>query len=268
MQAKPRLPDDRVNLPDSHPLADAAQLIAAVAALGLLAFVAIAFFVDAVLWLLPPQTEAELAGKLWWVAADDATKDERTDELQALVTALAKGWPENPYTLRVRIVESDEPNAFAAPGGMVLVTDGLLDMAQSENELAFVLGHEIGHFRGRDHLRGLGRGVLFQMLLASVGVGGGDATLLGQTGLLATLSFNRDQERDADSFGLDLLQRRYGHVAGAGVFFERMAAEDPTAAAVPAFVSTHPDLRERVHAVHTLAQQRGYATEGELRPKL
>jgi Zn-dependent protease with chaperone function len=268
MQFKPRVPDDKVNLPKTHPLAEAAQLIAAIAALGLLAFLLIAYFVELALWLLPHDAEVELARDLWPVAAKDAAVNEREGEVQALVDALGQGWPDNPYTLRVRIVEDDQPNAFAAPGGMVLVTEGLMDMAQSENELAFVLGHEIGHFRGRDHLRGLGRGVLFQMLLTSIGVGGGDATLLGHAGVLATLSFSRDQERAADGFGLDLVHQHYGHVAGAGVFFERMAAADPTRAVVPAFVSTHPDLRERVADVRKLARKRGYALEGKLSPKL
>lgn len=268
MQFKPRVPDDKVNLPKTHPLAEAAQLIAAIAALGLLAFLLIAYFVELALWLLPHDAEVELARDLWPVAAKDAAVNEREGEVQALVDALGQGWPDNPYTLRVRIVEDDQPNAFAAPGGMVLVTEGLMDMAQSENELAFVLAHEIGHFRNRDHLRGLGQGVLFQLVLAAVGLGGADLSLAGQTGVAASLSFSREQEREADRYGLELVNRRYGHVDGAGLFFERVAAIDPASASLPTFVSTHPGLRERAKAVRELASERGYALDGPLRPRL
>ncbi|MDH5674076.1 MAG: M48 family metallopeptidase [Myxococcales bacterium] len=268
MEAKPRLPDDRVNLPSSHPLADAGQLIAFVVALGLLLFAAVAYSVELVVWLLPHDTEVRLAHELWPAEEPTADDAERHEKLQALVEALASGWPDNPYRLQVRIAREEQPNAFALPGGLVLVTEGLLDSAESENELAFVLGHEIGHFRGRDHLRGLGQGLLFQLVLASIGVGGGDIRLLGDTGLIAGLSFSRDQERAADRFGLELLQHHYGHAAGAGIFFERVASSDPVHTSMPTFISTHPDPRERAAEIRKLAAQRGYRLQGRLRPPL
>ena len=268
MKATPRLPDAKVNLPSSHPLSDAAQLIAGVAGIGLVLFALIAYFVELALWLLPHESEAELAQTLWPMEAAATEQDERQQRLQALLDALAEGWEDNPYELQLRIMDDPQPNAFAAPGGIVLVTEGLLELSESENELAFVLAHEIGHFRGRDHLRGLGRGVLFQLVLASIGIGGGDVSLLGKTGLLAGLSFSREQEREADRFGLDLIQRHYGHVAGAGVFFERLAQDDPISARLPSFVSTHPGLEERVVELRKLARKRGYQLEGQEEPKL
>ena len=53
-----------------------------------------------------------------------------------------------------------------------MVSTGLLEQTASENELAFVVGHEIGHFRNRDHLRGLGRGVAFGLVLAALSTSG------------------------------------------------------------------------------------------------
>lgn len=268
MRANPRLPDDSVNLPDSHPLVDAAQLIAGVVAIGVLVAVLVAYFVDIVLWMLPCDAEVSLVGSMGSVGDEGGGPDAQTEKLQALVDQLASGWSENPYALRVTVLEEAEPNAFAAPGGRVLVTRGLLDMAESENELAFVLGHEIAHFRDRDHLRALGRAALLQLVLAGVGIGGGDVGLLGQTGLLTQLTFNRSAEREADAFGLDLVERHYGHVAGAGVFFERIASRHPLAASVPAFASTHPQPLARAKAVRRLARDRGYALDGPLLPPL
>lgn len=270
MEAKPRLPDERVNLPDTHPLADAATLITGVVGVALVVFAVIAYFVEIAIWMLPVETEASIAAELWpqeASAAGEAVGD-RQARVQQLLGELAEGWPENPYALQLRIMDTPEPNAFAAPGGIVMVTTGLLEQSQSENELAFVLGHEIGHFRNRDHLRGLGQGLLFQLVLAAVGLGGADLSLAGQTGVAASLSFSREQEREADRFGLELVDRRYGHVDGAGLFFERVAAIDPASASLPTFVSTHPGLRERAKAVRELAVERGYALDGPLRPRL
>ena len=73
--------------------------------------------------------------------------------LQTLLDRVALHWPESPYAFHAVVWEASQPNAFALPGGWVAVTTGLLEGAGSENELAFVLGHELGHFRG--HVRPL-----------------------------------------------------------------------------------------------------------------
>jgi Zn-dependent protease with chaperone function len=182
---------------------------------------------------------------------------------------MARHWPENPYTLRVVIWEEDQPNALAFPGGLVVVTTGLLDRAGSENELAFVLGHELGHFRNRDHLRGLGRGIAFALIAAAIGgSGAGDAAKLAALSQqLAARGFDRDQERDADRFGLELVAAEYGHVAGALAFFEQLEGPDDRGDAwLAAYLSTHPVHDERVDTLRDFAAERGFPSHGALRP--
>jgi predicted Zn-dependent protease len=157
----------------------------------------------------------------------------------------------------------------AFPGGLVAVTSGLLDQVESENELAFVLGHEIGHFRNRDHLRGIGRGMAFALVMGVLGLGGhgGAANLASLSGQLAARGFDRDQEADADRFGLELVEQEYGHVAGALDFFERLP--DPEASMgkeIVQYLATHPLSEDRIEALHALSLERGWSESGTVVP--
>ena len=164
-------------------------------------------------------------------------------------------------------MEEQAPNAFAVPGGMVYLTRGLLESFESENELAFVLGHELGHFRNRDHLRGLGRGLVVSLTLSAL-VGGSAAESLPQVVTAITESgFAREQEREADAFGIALVQAEYGHVAGTDGFFRRLP--DATAGIGDEFASylaTHPVSEARIEALRNLARENSWAVTGELTP--
>ena len=63
----------------------------------------------------------------------------------------------------------------------MIVTAGLLEKVESENELAFIIGHELGHFRNRDHIRGLGRGLAIGILITAVSGNDGGGAQLGAT---------------------------------------------------------------------------------------
>jgi predicted Zn-dependent protease len=156
------------------------------------------------------------------------------------------------------------PNAMALPGGLILVTDGLLDRVGSENELAFVLGHELGHFHNRDHLRRLGRGMVYGLLMAALT--GGDPSLDPATfaGDLANRGFDREHERQADHFGLSLLQAEYGHVDGSWNFFESLLAEESDKILI-IYLSTHPANATRIQELKIFAKEKGWPLEGELR---
>lgn len=164
------------------------------------------------------------------------------------------------------MLDDDQLNAFAAPGGLILITTGLLDQVESENELAFVLGHELGHFRHRDHLRSMGRGLGASISLAFLSaMVGADVSSLGWLQELANLRFSRRQERLADDWGLELTAKRYGHVAGATDFFERLPrAESSLARGAESFLSSHPVSDDRIERLERLAAERGWRAQGVL----
>jgi predicted Zn-dependent protease len=264
---EPRTPREDVNVSPTHPLVEASWLVAAALLAGvILAFVAFGATELVSRWL-PPDLEVRLFADTFEALAGPAEIEEnpRVAASRDLVARLAAHWPENPYRFRVFAVDAPEPNAFALPGGGIAITRGLLDQVQSENELAFVLAHEIGHFAARDHLRALGRGLILG-LQAVGGFGASDAvpTLASD---LASRGFARDQEADADAFALDLVAAEYGHAGGADGFFGRLPdAKARFGDRASLWFQTHPLTEARIRALHERARERGIPLAGTLRP--
>ena len=96
---------------------------------------------------------------------------------------------------------------------------------------------------------------------------GSAADLASLAGQLAQRSFDRDQENDADAFGLALVAAEYGHVAGAGDFFRKApGAGGLLGENLEGYLSTHPLHEDRIEALAALAAERGWPTQGALVP--
>lgn len=267
MKFVPRQPREGINVSKTHPLAEAGTLVIALTAMFVAAALLIIFLLEFVLLFLPPETEARLFSgfvpeDLIAIEADDA----RRSDVRQLLGRLDDHLDPTDYVFRLEISRSDEANAMAFPGGLIVVTTALLDAMESENELAFVLAHELGHFQNRDHLRRLGRGVLLGVLF-SAAAGGESGAGFGLTiAKLTQLGFSREQERDADEVGLNVVYSEYGHVADAWRFFERLDGENGNAGSVFAYVSTHPSARSRIDDLRDLAAANGWPTDGPVGP--
>lgn len=182
--------------------------------------------------------------------------------LDRLVDRLAAA-EDSPYTFSVKVVDSRIMNAFAAPGGAILVTSALLEKAQSEEELAGVLAHEMGHVVERHGLRSMA-GVYSLQMLGTVLFGSdggfmGDATR-GLAMQMTSSSWNRDYERAADAHAFALLRKVGISTAGLVSFFQRLeqdAAGDRSVFAYLGMLSSHPDTGERISTLQTLASEQG-----------
>jgi predicted Zn-dependent protease len=260
----PREPDPDVNVSREHPLAEAGTLFVWLGALFAVVAAVLIFLVDTVLYFVPAEREAAMFDA--WLPQDIVTvayDDDRLLKVEAITQRLARHYPESPYAFRVEIDDSTEPNAMAFPGGLIVVTSGLLDQVRTENELAFILAHELGHFRNRDHLRAMGRGLVLSLLVLTAG--GGDVASYGASVADMTLrSFNRRQESEADAFALELVQAEFGHVAESWRFFERLDGESATTSVIAAYLSTHPSPRNRIEDLIDLAEQNGWRISGEV----
>ena len=151
---------------------------------------------------------------------------------------------ELPY--EITIIDDADPNAFALPGGTILITTGLMDVIGSEESLAMVIGHELGHFAHRDQLRSMGK-----WMFLSMAIGGllGNTQLSGAVSTLAELGelrHSRKQELAADRFGLDCVIATYGHAGGAVEFFEGIEAAERAQPGVFQYFSTHPVPADRI----------------------
>jgi predicted Zn-dependent protease len=164
--------------------------------------------------------------------------------------------PSAPYEFHV--ADDSEPNAFALPGGFVYVTRGILALANSEDELAGVMGHEIGHVVARHSVRQLEASTPFALLFgipsAIVGVvSPALAGILGGVGKLASgivlAPYSREQERDADRIGIELAARAGWDPAGLPSLLHTLEREGALAGSDSSrisFFANHPATPERV----------------------
>ncbi|MEM9173092.1 MAG: M48 family metallopeptidase, partial [Pseudomonadota bacterium] len=255
----PRQPDESVNVSDTHPLAEAGVLLAGTAALFAVVTLIAVFAINILLGLVSPATEVRwLSG---WEPGFEVEDSSEREAVQALLDRLARHW-QTDYTFSVQIMPESDPNALALPGGYIYVTRGLLDQVESENELAFVLAHELGHYEGRDHIRQLGRAAVIGLFFAAASGSGAKNT--GFVTDLTLRNFSRAQETAADAFGLSLVQAEYGHVADADQFFTKIADGDNTM--LDSYAGTHPAPASRITALRALAQQSGWSLTGTTTP--
>lgn len=152
------------------------------------------------------------------------------------------------------LIDSEDVNAFAIPGGVIGVTRGLVEtLGDEEIAHAFVLAHEIGHFKHRDHLHGmvrqLGTGAALGIIFGSSGA----MQLTGPANEFVAMGYSRRQERAADEFGLKLVQDVYGRTDGTERLFEKLQSDSLPGWAY--MFATHPDTRDRLKRLKTTGDQ-------------
>lgn len=120
-----------------------------------------------------------------------------------------------------------------------------------------ILGHELGHFANRDHLRSLGKTLAIRVAIASIF--GDNGTLPNTLGVviknISNAGYSQSQEYQADEFGLILLNETYGHVTGATDFFKNLKEQEKLDWD---FFSSHPVGEKRVKKLEKLIQQKQY----------
>lgn len=151
--------------------------------------------------------------------------------------------PHSPYRYRWLVADHPDVNAFAAPGGVVVVFSGLLMAADTPEEVAAVLAHEVAHAELRHGLQG----VVKSLGLQAGAVLLGDVTGVAVPGLLSHLlerQFSREAERAADAEGLRRLVEARIDPANMVVFMKKLAAKEK-GVGVPQWLSTHPEPEDR-----------------------
>lgn len=185
----------------------------------------------------------------------DPERQRRIDEITGTLVATL---PEPRYPFLVTVVDQPMVNAFATPGGFIVIFHGLLDRTASAEELAGVLAHEIQHVVHRDATRAILRqastGILLAALLGDVGgvvaFGAESARVLGD------LRHSREAERDADRDGMRMLHAAAVDPEGMLAFFRGMQEREGPTLAPARYVSTHPPAGDRLQALAALAAQR------------
>jgi len=171
---------------------------------------------------------------------------ESQQHLEAILSELLVYYPGTTKQFKIYVIEQDEVNAIALPGNTMIIFSGLLEKLNGDKELAFVVGHELGHYLNHDHLRGLGQGAIFMAVITSLG-GGDPGGIISKSINLFGLRYSRKQESAADLFSLSLLKKSYGNGQGAisaleklGVYGKRSGIE---------ILDTHPSIKRRILAL-------------------
>ena len=191
---------------------------------------------------------------------------------------LAAQSPRRDVVYHFFVADAPEPNAFALPGGYVYVTRGLLALVNTEDELACVIGHEIGHVAARHSVQQVSRSAPFAIITGiTAGVTSLASPLLGQVvggvgGLASGLilsPFNRDQEREADRIGQQLSAKTGWDPIAMSTFLQTLSREENLRGETSrrfSFLASHPSTPERVSNTQAYARELTRVAEAPITP--
>ena len=171
------------------------------------------------------------------------------------------------YPLRVQVVQHAEVNALTAPGGRIVILNGLLQQATSSDEIAGILAHEVGHVYYKHPMQGMVNVMGFSIVGSFFG---GDAASIAVVAL--SMSYSRDLERQADNKALETLSNNGISAKGLLTFFNRLQDKnkDSVGAQLERLISTHPLSEERVGyiAAHIKAEEEDPKSQKTFTPAL
>ncbi|MCH2101779.1 MAG: M48 family metallopeptidase, partial [Planctomycetes bacterium] len=216
--------------------------------IGYVTYLLLGFAADSLADGISEETEAKWFQ--WVELGDNPRQQPKFSQAERIFDRLCSDSELRPLPYELVYINEKAPNAFALPGGLVGVTKGLLEMIDTEIGLAFVLAHELGHHQNRHALKRLGRTLLTGAAFHLVaGASAGDLAIIDSGLTLAGLAYTRDQELDADLFGLNLVHRAYGTTVGALEFFETMLEISGNESSFAAMLHSHPLTEDRMENI-------------------
>lgn len=243
----------------------------AIAACALMLFVILPAMADTMARIIPVEREAAF-GKTVTANMERVLGASRVGDLrcrnpegeaalQAMLTRLTLN-RDMAYEVQLQVFDHPMVNAFAAPGGQVVLLRGLLEEASHPDEVAGVLAHEIAHVEHRDAtrqaLRAAGSAGILTMIVGDF-TGGAAVAVIGEH--MISASYTREAEAAADLFALDMLDTAGVSARGFATFFDTI--DDLKGFELPQYLATHPVTKERAE------QARGFAdTQGGTAPIL
>ena len=189
---------------------------------------------------------------------------EGRNALEAMAVRVTANMPEPP-SLHLVVINTRLDNAFALPGGIVVLTKGLIDNARSAEEVAGVVAHEIGHIHYDHPIQGMYRTAAVAIVVGLVtGDVAGGILVTGLGRWVLNSGYSRVAERQADDYALERLYAAGIDSKGFEEFFTRaLAAQAQGEGALSGFLSTHPLTRERIETVRRAARATGKVFGGD-----
>ena len=262
---------ENVNVTRRHPLTNFIYLLSSVVIISGIIFIMLGYTASWLVTKISPDNEKRVGDLLYNIIAEtEIIDDRRIYYLDELLHDMLNAEENLRLPLNIHLLDTDIVNAAIMPGGHVLINTGLLRKVKSENELAFVLAHELGHFQNKDPLKSLGRSLVIISALATVGIGTsssseGLSNIVPWTGEFTILHYSRNQETKADEYSLARVVNHYGHGGHSLDFFDGLK-ESEEFPQVSQYFASHPQNQERIDYLNELAIQRGWDMNGEITP--
>lgn len=225
------------------------------------AFVLIGFFytVNHIYQFIPANADKRIGryGYSAYIDQNHICENERLNK--TIGTMISEMRPsESKFEYRFTVVESEDSNAFAFPGGFLIINSALLEQSESQSEIAGVLAHEMGHVERRHGLRQLVRmmGIAYMTsIVLGSGLEGLEGVDLAETSseiasTLLILKYSRDFEEEADEYATNLLADKGIGISGLVSFFEKVLQLeknlDMDMSGFLTYLNTHPDTADRI----------------------
>ncbi len=221
-------------------------------------------------FILPGYTDSEM-GQMGATAFGELKKKQALDEdpkanayVSCVAHAILSSLPGNEGEgWEIKVFKDDTPNAFALPGKKIGVHSGILKVAKNQDQLATVIGHEVGHVEAHHSAERLSQQNVAQgaLLIGAIIAGTSSDTqkglVMGALGAGVTygvlMPFSRTQESEADMIGLKLMAQAGFNPDESVALWENMAAVDKNK--TPEFLSTHPSDETRMNALNRALPQ-------------
>ena len=183
------------------------------------------------------------------------TNPDRLAAIDRILGQLTAAVPDSPYHMQVTVVDNPIVNAFALPGGHVVLLRGLLEATETPEQLAGILAHEVQHIYQQHSIRAILEQSSTSLLIAAVtgDVTGALAFGIESARMLGVLRYSRLHEDEADRQGLDLLKRVGVDPSEMIAFYRTLATTHPSEGETFSYLSTHPRTEERIAELIRLA---------------
>jgi predicted Zn-dependent protease len=189
---------------------------------------------------------AELVLKMYRAEKKEIESPEILDKINKIKDIICKANNINSKDIQMHVFEDEVVNAFALPGGHIVVNTSLITKCDSVDELAGVMAHEMAHVQLSHVSRKLSREIGMSTLMVLSGGGEHLGTLKEVLNTLSSRSFDRDMEREADKQAIKYMEKAKGDPKQLAYFLEKLTKEKEDLPEVLQWISTHPGGKERV----------------------
>lgn len=171
---------------------------------------------------------------------------ERQEQIQNALTAMCKKTQTCPvYDLKFRSSAALGANALALPGSFVVITDGLVNLADNDDEITAVLAHELGHVKLRHALRQTLQGTISGLIIVAL-TGDISSIAAGLPTLMVNMSYTRELEMEADTYAFESLKAACIPAKSFSAILSKLAHSHEGAVSLPEIISSHPDTKSRI----------------------